>query len=50
MAAPPWRHLGDERSLAWSLDDLGSVFRRHGDYERATPLYEESLGHLARRR
>ncbi len=38
-----WRHLGDERSLAWSLDDLGSVFRRHGDYERATPLYEESL-------
>jgi predicted ATPase/DNA-binding SARP family transcriptional activator/DNA-binding CsgD family transcriptional regulator len=38
-----WRELGDERGIASTLQDLGSVAREQARYARAKALHEESL-------
>lgn len=38
-----WRHLGDPKALASSLDQLGHIVNAQNDYPRATALFEESL-------
>src|SRR5205823_1448715 len=37
------RELGDERSVAWSLHNLGLVARASGDLDRAGALLREAL-------
>jgi predicted ATPase/DNA-binding SARP family transcriptional activator len=38
-----WRHLGDRKAIAASLDQLGHIVNAQNDYARATALFEESL-------
>jgi predicted ATPase/DNA-binding SARP family transcriptional activator len=38
-----WRHLGDPKALASSLDQLGHIVNAQNDYARAAALFEERL-------
>jgi predicted ATPase/transcriptional regulator with XRE-family HTH domain/tetratricopeptide (TPR) repeat protein len=46
-AAVVWRHLGDDRNLARTLDHLGNCAHDRGDFARAAVQHEEALS-LAR--
>jgi tetratricopeptide (TPR) repeat protein len=38
-----FRKAGDQRAVAWVLDDLGNLARLRGDHDRARRLFKESL-------
>jgi tetratricopeptide (TPR) repeat protein len=38
-----YRHLGDQRGIAFALNNVGAQIVSQGDYERAVPVVEESL-------
>jgi predicted ATPase/DNA-binding SARP family transcriptional activator/DNA-binding CsgD family transcriptional regulator len=40
-----YRELGDQKGVAWVLNNIGNVALDQGDYDRAVSLYKESLAY-----